>query len=154
MSAFEVKDVRNLGLVGHGGTGKTSLVEHILKETGMTDRAGTIDSGNTVGDYLEEEIARKFTISLKLTHTERQKTAIYIVDNPGYAAVVAEADDAPVRVQVDSRRVRAERKRQGRHANHVRQAGQGPHLPARRLRLLPLQPGSPGTGASHVHMSG
>lgn len=90
MSKLEVKDVRNVGLVGHGGTGKTSLVEHILNKTGKISRAGTIDAGNTVGDYLEEEIARKFTISLKLTHTEWNKTRIYFVDIPGYADFVAE----------------------------------------------------------------
>ncbi|NQU07627.1 MAG: elongation factor G [Candidatus Abyssubacteria bacterium] len=90
MSKYEVKDVRNLGFVGHGGTGKTSLVEHILNKTGKTSRLGTIDAGNTVGDYLEEEVARKFTISLKLMHSEWKKTAIYLVDNPGYADFVAE----------------------------------------------------------------
>ncbi len=90
MSKFEVKDVRNVGLVGHGGTGKTTLVEHILDKTGKTSRVGTIAAGNTVGDYLEEEVARKFTISLKLMHTDWKKTPIYIVDNPGYADFVAE----------------------------------------------------------------
>ena len=90
MSKYEVKDVRNLGFAGHGGTGKTSLVEHILNKTGKTSRLGTIDAGNTVGDYLEEEVARKFTISLKLMHSEWKKTAIYLVDNPGYADFVAE----------------------------------------------------------------
>jgi len=90
MSKFEVKDVRNLGLIGHGGTGKTSLVEHMLHKTGMTSRAGSIDTGNTVGDYLEEEIARKFTISLKLMHMDWKDSRIYIVDNPGYADFIAE----------------------------------------------------------------
>jgi elongation factor G len=90
MSVFEVKDVRNLGLVGHGGSGKTSLVEEILNKTGKTSRVGSIDGGNTVGDYLEEEIARKFTISLKMMHTDWKKTRIYIADNPGYADFVAE----------------------------------------------------------------
>ncbi|RJP74727.1 MAG: elongation factor G [Candidatus Abyssobacteria bacterium SURF_17] len=90
MSKLDVKDVRNVGLVGHGGSGKTSLVEHILNKTGKTSRAGTIAAGNTVGDYLEEEVQRKFTISLKLTHTDFKKTRIYIVDNPGYADFVAE----------------------------------------------------------------
>jgi elongation factor G len=90
MSKFDVKDVRNLGLVGHGGTGKTTLVEHILSKSGKTSRVGAIAAGNTVGDYLQEEIARKFTISLKLTHTDWKKTRIYIVDNPGYADFTAE----------------------------------------------------------------
>jgi len=90
MSRFEVKDIRNLGLVGHGGTGKTSLVEHILSKSGKTSRLGNIADGNTVGDYLDEEIERKFTISLKLMNTEWKKVGIYIVDNPGYADFIGE----------------------------------------------------------------
>lgn len=90
MSNFQTKDVRNVGLIGHGGTGKTSLVEHILNRAGKTSRVGTIDAGNTVGDYLEEEVARKFTISLKAMHADWQKNRIYVVDNPGYADFVAE----------------------------------------------------------------
>jgi elongation factor G len=90
MSKFDVKDIRNVGLVGHGGTGKTTLVEHILFKTGKTTRAGSVGAGNTVGDYLQEEISRKFTISLKITHTDWKKARIYFVDNPGYADFVAE----------------------------------------------------------------
>jgi elongation factor G len=90
MAKFEVKDIRNVGLVGHGGTGKTSLVERILHETGKTSRIGTIAAGNTVGDYLDEEISRKFTIALKLMHADWQKSRIYIIDNPGYADFVGE----------------------------------------------------------------
>jgi len=90
MSKLEVKDVRNLGLIGHGGTGKTSLVERLLNKTDKTTRVGSIEAGNTVGDYLEEEIARKFTISLKLMHMDWKKTRVYVVDNPGYADFVAE----------------------------------------------------------------
>lgn len=90
MAKFDVKDIRNVGLIGHGGTGKTSLVERILNETGKSSRMGSIDAGNTVGDYLDEEIARKFTIALKLTHTDWNKARIYIIDNPGYADFVGE----------------------------------------------------------------
>lgn len=90
MAKFDVKDIRNVGLIGHGGTGKTSLVERILHETGKTGRMGKIDAGNTVGDYLDEEISRKFTIALKLMHTDWQKSRIYFIDNPGYADFVGE----------------------------------------------------------------
>jgi len=90
MSKFDVEDVRNVGLVGHGGTGKTSLVEQALSKAGKTSRVGTIDAGNTVGDYLEEEVARKFTIALKLMHADWTKARIYFVDNPGYADFIAE----------------------------------------------------------------
>ncbi len=90
MAKFDVKDIRNVGLVGHGGTGKTSLVEHMLNQSGKSSRLGTIAAGNTVGDYLDEEISRKFTIALKLMHTDWQKSRIYIIDNPGYADFIGE----------------------------------------------------------------
>ena len=77
MSGFQTKDVRNVGVIGHGGTGKTSLVENILNKAGHTGRVGTIDVGNTVGDYLEEEIGRKFTISLKIMHRYLSSLARY-----------------------------------------------------------------------------
>ncbi len=90
MSNVQTKDVRNVGLIGHGGTGKTSLVEHILNKAGKTSRVGTIAAGNTVGDYLEEEGARKFTISLKAMHADWEKHRIYVIDNPGYADFIGE----------------------------------------------------------------
>ena len=56
MATVDAAKVGNVGIVGHGGCGKTMLIEHILHATGKTNRLGSIESGNTVGDYLEEEI--------------------------------------------------------------------------------------------------
>lgn len=75
---------RNVGIVGHSGVGKTMLLEHILHDAGITKRLGTIDEGNTVADYLDEEIARKHSITMKLCHVEWRGDRIHFIDHPGY----------------------------------------------------------------------
>lgn len=75
---------RNVGIVGHGGVGKTMLLEHILHDTGVTSRMGSIEEGNTVGDYLEEERERKHSIAMKLCHVEWRGDRIHFIDHPGY----------------------------------------------------------------------
>lgn len=89
--------VRNVGILGHGGTGKTTLIEHVLHAAGKTNRLGRVQDGNTVCDYLEEEIARKQTISMKLTHVDWDGVRIHMVDHPGYADFLGEvAASVPV----------------------------------------------------------
>jgi elongation factor G len=89
--------VRNVGILGHGGTGKTSLIEHVLHAAGKTTRLGRVQDGNTVCDYLEEEIQRKQTISMKLAHVDWEGIRIHMVDHPGYADFLGEvAASAPV----------------------------------------------------------
>lgn len=89
--------VRNVGILGHGGTGKTSLIEHILHDAGKTNRLGKVQDGNTVCDYLEEEIQRKQTISMKLAHVDWDGIRIHMVDHPGYADFLGEvAASVPV----------------------------------------------------------
>lgn len=83
-------NVRNVGILGHGGTGKTMLIEHILHAAGKTNRIGRIEEGNTVGDYLEEEIARQQTICLKLMNVNWNGTRVHLVDHPGYADFIGE----------------------------------------------------------------
>ena len=63
MSVYSVDKIRNVCVMGHGGDGKTSLVESMLYMTKATDRMGKIADGNTVCDYDPEEIRRKFSIS-------------------------------------------------------------------------------------------
>jgi elongation factor G len=81
---YIVDNIRNIGLFGHGSTGKTSLCEALLYVGGAIGRMGVIAEGNTTTDYSEEEIERKLTISLGLGHIEWKNCKVNIVDTPGY----------------------------------------------------------------------
>ena len=90
MPKYETAKLRNLGIVAHGGAGKTSLTEAILFDTGMTDRLGKVDDGTSNMDYEPEEIKRKITITTSLHHCEWNGHAIHIVDTPGYGNFIAD----------------------------------------------------------------
>lgn len=85
MKVYPTSKIRNIALVGHGGTGKTSLAEAMLFNTGATKRMGRVDDGNTVTDYLPEEIKRKITISTSLAPCEYRDHKINLLDTPGYS---------------------------------------------------------------------
>ncbi|MGI5921794.1 MAG: elongation factor G [Syntrophomonadaceae bacterium] len=85
MKVYPSSKIRNIAVVGHGGTGKTSLVEAMLFETGATKRLGKVDDGNTVADFYPEEIKRKITISTSLVPCEYRDHKINLLDTPGYA---------------------------------------------------------------------
>ena len=76
-------DIRNICLLGHGGSGKTSLVESMLYITGVTDRLGKPADGNTVCDYDPEEIKRQISISLAMTPINYKGVKINVLDTPG-----------------------------------------------------------------------
>src|SRR5436190_9331101 len=105
MKIYEGKDIRNVGVVGHGHSGKTSLTAALLYSTGGTNRLTRVDEGNTITDFDEEEVQRKITISTALAFVEWKKNKINILDTPGFnifindtrAAMVA-ADSAVVLV--------------------------------------------------------
>ena len=78
-----VKDIRNVVFLGHGGAGKTSLVEAILHKTSKTNRLGTVDDKSTVCDYDDEERKRGHSIYSALTYTEYAGKTINMVDTPG-----------------------------------------------------------------------
>ena len=84
MAKFETEKLRNLGIIGQGDAGKTSLVEAILFNTGMTDRLGKVDDGSSNMDFEPEETKRKITITSKLHHCEWNGHELHIVDTPGY----------------------------------------------------------------------
>jgi elongation factor G len=90
MASVDASKVRNVGVLGHSGTGKTMLIEHVLHKAGATSRLGKINDGNTVGDYLEEEIERKQTICMKLMHLDWEGSRIHLVDLPGYVDFLGE----------------------------------------------------------------
>jgi elongation factor G len=84
MKVYESKDIRNVGVVGHGDSGKTSLTAGLLFAAGATNRLLRVDEGNTITDFDDEEIARKITISTAIAVAEWKKTKINILDTPGY----------------------------------------------------------------------
>jgi len=91
MKRFEPSHIRNVGTFGHGGEGKTSLVEAILFNTGENTRLGKVDDGSSLMDFEPEEIHRKISISASLAHFEWDKHRFYLIDTPGYANFIAEA---------------------------------------------------------------
>ncbi len=91
MKRFEPSHIRNIGTFGHGGEGKTSLVEAILFNTGENTRLGRVDDGSSLMDFEPEEINRKISISASLAHFEWDKHRFYLIDTPGYANFIAEA---------------------------------------------------------------
>ncbi len=84
MKVYESKDIRNVGVVGHGDSGKTSLTAALLFTAGATNRLLRVDEGNTITDFDEEEIQRKITISTAVAVAEWKKTKINLLDTPGY----------------------------------------------------------------------
>jgi elongation factor G len=84
VKVYESKDIRNVGLVGHGDSGKTSLTAGLLFTAGAANRLLRVDEGNTITDFDEEEISRKFSISTAVAVAEWKKNKINILDTPGY----------------------------------------------------------------------
>ncbi|MBL8186658.1 MAG: elongation factor G, partial [Acidobacteria bacterium] len=94
MKVYSTQEIRNLGIVGHGDAGKTSLVAAMLFATGATNRLGKVDDGTTTTDYDEEEIARKISLNISTAYIEHKGAKINLVDSPGYAAFIAHAKPA------------------------------------------------------------
>src|SRR5262245_16795152 len=91
MKVYDSEDIRNLGVMRHGDTGKTSLVSSLPFCSGAVIRFRKVDEGTTVTDFDEEEIARKTSISSALCHLEWDRKKLNILDTPGYANFIAEA---------------------------------------------------------------
>jgi elongation factor G len=91
MKVYDAAGIRNVALVGHGGSGKTQLAAAMLFVAGAVNRLGRVDDGTTTTDFDDEEIARKHTLSSSLAHAEWQKTKINIIDTPGFANFLSDA---------------------------------------------------------------
>src|SRR5215813_5505439 len=94
MKTYKTQEIRNLGIVGHGDAGKTSLVAAMLYVTGATSRLGRVDDGTAPTDCDEEEIARKISLNVTPAYAEHRGHKINLLDSPGYAAFIAHAKPA------------------------------------------------------------
>jgi elongation factor G len=97
MKTYPTKDIRNVGIVGHGGTGKTQLVSSLLHTAAMTQRWGKVAEGTATTDWDEEEVARKISIQTGLAYSEWPCTLcgganvkINLIDLPGYGTFLTE----------------------------------------------------------------
>ena len=86
--------IRNVGLFGHGGAGKTALAEALLFGAGKTTRVGRVQDGNTVMDFEAEEIDRQISLGLGIASFERNGFKLNLIDTPGYADFVGDARSA------------------------------------------------------------
>jgi elongation factor G len=97
MKSYGTEWIRNVGIVGHGDTGKTQLVSSLLFTAGMTPRLGKVSEGSAITDWDEEEIARKISINTGIAYAEwlapgsAEKTKINFLDTPGYSTFINEA---------------------------------------------------------------
>lgn len=94
MNIYTTDKIRNVVLLGHSGSGKTSLVETMAYLARMTTRMGTVTDGNTISDYDKEEIKRKFSISTSVVPIIWEDTKINILDTPGLFDFVGEVEEA------------------------------------------------------------
>jgi elongation factor G len=89
--AVEPGKIRNVAVVGHRGTGKTSLIEASLFQAGATNRLGTVESGSTVSDWDDDEQRRQMSLAASICHLEWQGRKINLIDTPGDAGFQGDA---------------------------------------------------------------
>src|SRR5258705_2707813 len=89
--AIDIGKIRNVGIVGHGGVGKTSLVEAMLFAAGAVTRLGRVDDGSTTTDFDPDEIKRKISINTSVAYCDWKGHRINLVDTPGYGDFIADA---------------------------------------------------------------
>ncbi len=94
MKEFKTKQIRNIALVSHNGAGKTTFVERLLFDGGITTRMGSVDSGSAAMDFEEEEIARQSSIATAIAPIEWQDNKLNFLDTPGYVDFIGEVNSA------------------------------------------------------------
>ncbi len=94
MKEYLPSSLRNVVLIGHGGSGKTTFAEAVLYAAGITSRMGTVAEGNTVSDYNHDEIERKFSVSTSLLHADWGDKKFNMLDPPGYPDFLGEVKAA------------------------------------------------------------
>jgi len=91
MKVYPTTEIRNVVLIGHGDSGKTSLTSAMLHTSGAVKRLGKVDDGTSITDFDEEEIERKISLQTAVAHVEWNGTKVNLIDTPGYASFVADA---------------------------------------------------------------
>src|SRR5262249_5566000 len=126
MAKYRVEDIRNVALVGHGASGKTTLADTLLFKGGAVDRRGSVEDGTSVSDYDDEEKKRRFSIDTSVLYLEHKGKHFHLLDTPGYPDFVGAALEAldavetavivisaPNAVEVNTRRMFGEAGRRG-----------------------------------------
>src|SRR3970040_2282156 len=85
MRVYTGESIRNVAVVGHGASGKTSLVDALAFVSGSSKRHGSVPDGTALTDYTPDEIERKYSISLALAYAEWMETKVNLLDTPGYS---------------------------------------------------------------------
>ena len=91
MKDYSINNLRNLGIIGHSSSGKTSLTEALLYYSKVTDRLGRVEDGTTISDFDQEEKKRGISLSSSVIPLEWEKIKINLVDIPGYFDFVGES---------------------------------------------------------------
>ncbi|MGK2859471.1 MAG: elongation factor G [Thermoanaerobaculia bacterium] len=94
MKTYSAAEIRNLAVVGHNDTGKTTLVSQLLFNAGSTTRLGSINDGSTVTDFDQDEIDRKHSISTAVAWAEWKGQKLNLIDTPGFGIFIMEAKSA------------------------------------------------------------
>src|SRR5262249_58865644 len=94
MAKYKVEDIRNLALVGHRASGKTTLADAVLHKAGAVDRRGSVDEGSSVSDFDEEEHNRKFSLDTSVLNCTYKGKQRHILDAPGTPPFVGAAPGA------------------------------------------------------------
>ena len=94
MKIYTTDKIRNVVLLGHSGSGKTSMVEAIAKVAKITDKMGSVDEGNTISDFGKEEQKRKISCQTSVIPLEWDSRKINIIDTPGFSDFVGEVEEA------------------------------------------------------------
>ena len=90
MKQYKLQDIRNIGIVGHGGVGKTSLAESILFLTGSSDRLGKVGDASSIMDNDPDEIKRGHSLSSSLAYCDFNSTKINFIDTPGNSNFISD----------------------------------------------------------------
>ncbi len=99
MATYQTKDIRNIALIGHGASGKTTIAEAMLFRAGATNRMGSVDDGTSIADYEPDEKEKKHTIDTSLLPCKWQDKAINILDTPGYPDFISQTIGALTAVE-------------------------------------------------------